>query len=115
MNNWKPATSAMTCALLLCSSFVSPQGSTAKTASELPSTSGNAFLRLCSVIDKGVHTDSEVAHSVMCIGYVVGVVEGVTAEVVFVHAVTNKEPPKPFCFREWASNQSCAEVHSEPS
>jgi hypothetical protein len=61
--------------------------------------SGNAFVRVCSVIDKDPkeHNALEVAQDVACVKYVEGLVQGVYEEISYSHAVTDKEPPKPFC------------------
>ena len=86
-------------ALLLWSVFVSAQE-----IKEFPDTSGNAFVRLCSAIDKDGRTDREAKLNMACIGYVSGVVDGVFWEVAFVGAKGSKEPPKPYCLPENTEN-----------
>jgi len=39
-----------------------------------------------------------------CIGYVEGVSDGVFEEVAFAHAMSNKEPAKPYCLPEDTEN-----------
>lgn len=74
---------------------------------EFPSTSGNAFVRMCSVLDNkkiDEQTPLENQHAVACIAYAEGVVQGVSQEVAFSHAMTNKEPLRPFCLPDDAEN-----------
>jgi hypothetical protein len=72
---------------------------------EFPSTSGNAFQRLCTVIDKtDPETNVDIEHAVACIGYVEGVVQGISEEANYAHAMTNQEPPRPFCLPENSDN-----------
>ena len=79
--------------VLLCCSNVSSQ-----TTDDLAH-SGNDFVRICSVIDKDTKEKNplEVAQALSCLNYVEGFVHGVYEEVSYAHAVTDKEPPKPFC------------------
>ncbi len=80
---------------------------TAQQPQELPSTSGNAFVRICSTIDtkpdKGA-TQLDVQHEIACIGYVEGVAQGESEEVAYVLAMTSKEPPGRFCLPEESEN-----------
>lgn len=78
--------------LLLCSAF-----SYAQEMKESPSTSGNAFVRLCSVIDKDQMTERENTDFYRCLWYVRGVVDGVDEEVTFSGAIVDKNPVRPFC------------------
>jgi hypothetical protein len=66
---------------------------------EYPSTSGNAFVRICSVIDKDSEQrdGSDRMHLAACLAYVEGVLDGTSQEIAYVHVMTEKEPPKPFC------------------
>ena len=79
---------------------------TAQQPQEFPSTSGNAFVRVCSAIDKKAEEEThvDVEHAVACIGYVEGVVQGISEEVNYVHAKTDKEPPRPFCLPDGTEN-----------
>jgi len=63
-------------------------------------------VRLCSVIDKDAkdETRSDYLHLAACIGYVEGIVDGISEEVAYAHAMTEKEPPSPFCLPEEAEN-----------
>jgi hypothetical protein len=76
---------------LFCSPFVSAQ------TSEFPETSGNAFVRLCSAVEKDDNTQLESAHSIGCLGYVAGFVDGVNLQTSFAEHKTNQKVPKPFC------------------
>jgi hypothetical protein len=78
--------------MLLCCRFV-----VAQAPKENPATSGNAFARICSVIDKEASTGTEVQYADACIGYVQGVIEGVDVERTFTKGITQKEAPEPFC------------------
>jgi hypothetical protein len=93
--------------LLLCSAFVCAQQKF-----EFPSTSGNSFVRVCSVIDKKIEdqTHLETQNAVACIAYVEGVVHGVSQEVDFSHAMTNKEPLRPFCLPDDVENAQLVRV-----
>src|SRR5258706_4614872 len=83
-------------AVLLC--FVGAFAQAAKAPIEFPATSGNAFVRVCSGIDKEASTDLELQDGALCIGYVQGVREGVIVGIAFVKATSQTEPPpKPFC------------------
>jgi hypothetical protein len=86
---------------LLCCSFVSAQA-----PQEFPSTSGNAFLRLCSAIDADEkdRTHEDYQHGMMCIAFVEGVVQGVSEEIGYAHSMTNKPPPAPFCLPDDVEN-----------
>ena len=102
MRNQSLATIVGMCWLLLCSSVSSQEPSAPR---DYPSTSGNAFLRLCSVVEKNeIETNQEGQHVVACVAYVEGVVQGVSAEVAFVRDVGGKEPLKPFCLPDNVEN-----------
>lgn len=81
--------------LLACSSFVHAQSQ-----AESVHASGNAFLRLCSAVDKDVNelTQRELLGLLECLGYVDGYLEGVIAEAGFVDASKgDKKTPTPYC------------------
>jgi hypothetical protein len=87
---------------LLCCSFVSAQ-----TTHEFPSTSGNAFVRLCSVVDKddSGKTGPEVQTQMACIGYIEGLVEGTALAISYAQKVTNiKKIPMPYCLPSEVEN-----------
>lgn len=90
--------------LLLCSTFVTAQ------TSELPDQSGNAFVRVCSAIEKDEHTDLETLHVLSCMSYVSGFVQGVFWEAEFVRINTNKEMRKPFCRPKDVENAQLVKV-----
>lgn len=71
---------------------------------EFPSTSGNAFVRVCSGIEKHDATHTEIQHAIACLAYVEGITHGVAAESAWVRVAANKEPPRPFCLPENVEN-----------
>jgi len=79
--------------VLVCCSSVSAQ-----TPQEGPADSGNAFVRLCSVIDKddAGKTSLEGMHEVACLGYINGLTQGIDAGIMFAQ-VSDKSLPKPYC------------------
>jgi len=79
--------------LLARGTFVSAQ------AHEFPDTSGNAFARLCSVIDKDVETmiHTDYGDEMACLGYVSGFVNGVEFEAGYAEAQAGRKLHKPFC------------------
>lgn len=97
--NFARRLSGVVCTLLLSSMLV-----VAQQRAENPSTSGNAFLRLCSVIDNDRLDAPEPYNAWACLGFVDGVLEGIKTEVAFVHLVTGKEPPSPYCLPEGVEN-----------
>lgn len=62
-----------------------------------PEASGNAFSRLCSVVEKENREGLETLHSMACLGYVSGFVYGVETEISFVQDVTKQDILTPFC------------------
>ncbi|MFZ0563081.1 MAG: Rap1a/Tai family immunity protein [Terriglobales bacterium] len=77
--------------LLCCPVLVAAQ------TKEFPDTSGNAFLRLCSAIDKEKLTDEEIAHVTSCVGYVAGFVDGVSVYPIYAEAKAKQKVPKLIC------------------
>jgi hypothetical protein len=75
---------------------------------ELPETSGNAFLRICSVVEKVAdnkdQTTTEVGYVMGCLGYVRGFTTGVAYEASFAKAKTKQNAPVPFCIPEDVEN-----------
>jgi hypothetical protein len=71
---------------------------------ETPDTSGNAFARLCSAIDRDDVTNSNYGHVMACIGYVSGFVSGVEFGAGFVEDQAGKKVRKPFCRPEEVEN-----------
>ena len=86
---------------LLCSELVCTQEKP-----EYPSTSGNAYLRECSVIEKDLKdlTQADMKYVFACIGYTEGVLDGVHAEDGFQTAITGKPQTAPFCVPDAADN-----------
>lgn len=64
---------------------------------EFPETSGNAFLRLCSVVDKTDRTDAENLDAMACVGYMSGFTSGVEFEQLYAKTSTRQKVPAPFC------------------
>jgi hypothetical protein len=60
-------------------------------------TSGNAFVRLCSAIEKEDTTNSDINHLMACIGYVSGFVSGVDFGAGFAEDQAGKKVRRPFC------------------
>ena len=71
---------------------------------EFPWDSGNAFVRVCSVLDKDTWAALENINVVSCTAYVSGVVDGVNYEQSFAEHVTTRKPPKPYCVPEPIEN-----------
>lgn len=92
---------------LLGSAFVSPQE-----PKEFPSTSGNAFVRSCSSIEKddSQTTRTDFTNTVSCVAYVEGVVQGVQVEIAYSKGTTGNEPPSPFCLPDSAENGQIVRV-----
>ncbi len=75
---------------------------------EYPSTSGNAYLRECSVAEKDVKdlTQADMKYVFACIGYTEGVVDGAMAEAAVLSGSINKGQNQlaPFCIPSEADN-----------
>jgi hypothetical protein len=73
---------------------------------ELPETSGNAFVRLCSAMDKALDKEkiTEGAYVVACLEYIQGFTHGVDYEVAFVQGKTKRIVPAPFCLPDDVEN-----------
>jgi hypothetical protein len=92
--------------LLLFSAFVCAQE-----AMELPSTSGNTYLRVCSVVEKDKdRTRDDFRHSILCAAYTRGVVDGVVAEDAFQRMIIGKPPTSPFCTPEAADSEQAIRI-----
>jgi hypothetical protein len=67
-------------------------------------TSGNAFLRICSVVDRGGHGDKFSSDQTIalasCLNYVNGFTKGVDTEMRFVKNATKQRTHAPFCLPE---------------
>jgi Ssp1 endopeptidase immunity protein Rap1a len=95
---------ALMIVFLCCGMFASAQ------TPDLPDQSGNAFVRVCSAIEKDQHTDLETLHVLSCMSYVSGFVQGVFWEAEFVKTNTNKEMRKPFCRPKDVENAQLVKV-----
>jgi hypothetical protein len=75
---------------------------------ELPETSGNAFLRICSVVEKVAdnkdQTAAEFGDVMGCLGWVRGFTTGVAYEASFAKAKTKQNASAPFCIPEDVEN-----------
>jgi hypothetical protein len=93
-----------TCVATLLKAFAYPLASNGQTY--FPSTSGNAFVLLCSDIDKKPldTTSSDYQHFAACIGYMEGFIDGISEEIAFAHSIMGKEPPGPFCLASEIEN-----------
>ena len=92
---------------LLCSGLVASQTSTQEP--DYHSTSGNSFARLCSALDiEKTHLDMQ--HTVACMAFVDGVVQGVYEEVSLTQTAANQEPFLPFCLPEEAETGQLVKV-----
>ena len=83
--------------LVLGQGFVSSPENAAQEQMEFPYTSGNAFSRLCSVLEREPKTHSDAENIYACIAFVHGVLDGVLTEIEYSQAVMNVKPPSPFC------------------
>lgn len=63
-------------------------------------TTGNAFLRTCSIVEKETLTDLESLTMIHCLVHVDGFVNGVETEQRFAEAYMHQEVPLPFCVPE---------------
>ncbi|MGA2903984.1 MAG: Rap1a/Tai family immunity protein [Candidatus Korobacteraceae bacterium] len=78
----------------------------AHAANDYPGDSGNAFVRTCSGIDRGDKdkTNVDLQKEVACVGYISGLVDGVTAEIAFTQWEIHKNVPGPYCLPEEVEN-----------
>ena len=90
---------------LLSAVLVCTLTGTLHAAVDTPGESGNAFLRMCSVIDKddAGKTGREKMQEVACVGYINGVGDGVEASITFAQ-VQNSSVRKPYCLPSDAEN-----------
>lgn len=89
--------------ILLCSGLVCAQEK-----QEYPSTSGNAYLRECSVIEKDQKdlTQADMKYVFACIGYTEGVMDGAMAEA----AIVGKSQLAPFCVPSEVDNEQLIRI-----
>jgi hypothetical protein len=78
--------------LALSATFASAQ------TSEFLDRSGNAFVRLCSTIDKDQRSEAESELLARCAYYVLGVVQGAEFGATAIEAKSGKKVPELFCF-----------------
>lgn len=81
---------------------------------EMLETSGSAFLRICSVVDKAddmEHLSVEQRVALMsCLNYVRGFIHGVDSEMRFVKNATKQSTHAPFCLPESAKHIQAVRV-----
>ena len=78
---------------------------------ESPAKSGNAFLRQCSIVESGPHTEEEIFRANGCVLYIGGFVQGVEIASTTVK-VQNKMPtlPEPFCRPDHTESQQLVRI-----
>ena len=92
--------------LFACSGFASAQ-----TPKEYPYESGNAFLRLCSVIEQVQRTNGENQTGVGCVSYIAGFVDGVeTGNLTTTVQMKPTTVPQPFCRPEGVENGQLVKI-----
>src|ERR1700691_1223434 len=64
---------------------------------ESPSASGNAFVHMCSAIDKRNPTTNESLDVMVCLGYMDGLLDGIGFEISYAKLKSNQKPLLPFC------------------
>ena len=97
--------------LLICGEMLISSQPSAQEPHAFSSSSGDAFVRSCSVVEQDEkQTAQEIRQTAACVGYLAGIVDGVSEEVAFAHAVTDKEPPKPFCLLKNVENTQLVSV-----
>ncbi len=89
---------------LLCSTFAPAQ------APEFLDRSGNAFVRLCSAIDRDQKTEAESEILARCAYYVLGVVQGAEFGATIASAKTSKKTPELFCRPDEVENGQLVKV-----
>ena len=79
---------------------------------DFPENSGNAFLRLCSVVDKDVAqlTADQAINLTSCLSYVRGFSDGEIMEWTYVQNVTKRDAPQPFCVPVDAENSQLIRI-----
>jgi hypothetical protein len=89
---------------LLCCSFVYAQ------AKEFPLESGNAFLRLCSSVEREQTSLAEKQDGMGCMLYIAGFVQGVEVGNTTTRVQTKQAEPMPFCRPENAENAQLVKI-----
>jgi hypothetical protein len=74
---------------------------------ESPGTSGNAFLRLCSGVEK---ENVDLEWPMACLGYVSGFIEGVDFGSKFSAYKSGRKPSEPYCIPENVENGQLVSV-----
>jgi len=77
---------------------------------ESPDTSGNAFARVCSAMDRDNKNQVEFLQTMSCVFYVNGFADGVEREASFAEDKTARRVPKAFCRPDVAENGQLVRV-----
>ena len=91
-------------AVLACGTFASAQNA------EYPFDSGNAFLRLCSTVEKEQRTNIETQHALGCIFYIAGFVQGVEVGNTTTKVQMKQTTEMPFCRPDKVENAQLVRV-----
>ena len=59
--------------------------------------SGNAFLRICSVLDQEKLSAAETSDALACFSFVTGVWQGVEVEIEYAKLLKQTKPARPYC------------------
>lgn len=70
---------------------------------EFPQQTGNSFLRVCSAVETGPQSHTEIEHAAACVGYATGFIEGI-------EYLTVIKSPKPFCVPAKVENGQAVRV-----
>jgi hypothetical protein len=96
--------SRLVLAVVLCSSaFLFGETDT-------PDTSGNAFVRLCSSVERGMSTQIEVGYVMGCVGYVAGFIDGVRFGTAYAEDKAGKKVPSLLCFPDEVENGQITKI-----
>jgi hypothetical protein len=83
----------------------------AQTTKEYPYQSGNAFVRVCSVVEQAQRTDAETQLAVGCLLYIAGFVDGVeTGNILTMVQLRPTTVPKPFCRPDGVENAQLVKI-----
>jgi hypothetical protein len=90
-------------ALVCCGTFASAQ-------TEHPYDSGNAFLRICSTVEKEQRTVAETQHALECMFYIAGFVQGVEIGNTATKVQKQIQAPMPFCRPDNVENAQLVKI-----
>jgi hypothetical protein len=98
----------MKLAFVLCS--VCLFSGLAHAAHDYPGDSGNAFVRVCSTLDKEHRSDEELLNTAMCIAYIDGYRDGVTTAITYAELHSKTGVPKAYCAPSEVEDGQAAKV-----